>query len=1020
MCSVKKLILRLVSIMIMFCIHVNAVFANPMNPVFSDTFEDRSMMKNIVDGTIKSILDSSEEFVRTDYYSVFSGKSKECDKFCTKYILGKNVSRYLKEELLKKAKNPSLLLGLTNEGRSFWKHGDISTFGFRLRGFFTGEYSKLNLESATHKSAYSVINDVADKLTNDVLFSNDSVWTVKILCDFDGSPIKIFEVWSQSVLAGEYCAYALRFYAQDTLESQIGNFRGFIEHVNKGKFDSQKKADGEVTMLKLMEEEKQRHKMFLARKMEQDAIEKKVVEEQMDKCISDFEKESSALEINARCYLDELSAIEKILNSSDERQQLLKAQERLGEIYQKINNVRDSSMVRFNESWMSQKKKIDEYCEALKNKIDASKCRVLHIQSELTQLEKNLNLAGQKYEREKSKIIVSGKCFNASKLEMAIFDTCFSDVFKLICSGKNVVEKLKAKIQDMESESYEIKLNFDLVSEKINLRLEEIKRKKEEEELAVRYKLQVMQKEEEAKRQFIEEVQRKKLERQQMLDLEKEKEELCRKTRELKKQDLDQKKAKKERKEANKLIDDMLKNWRALLDELYNEWSEARTKKSQALFEIGCSYKQAGNFDAAVKRFIKAANMDHEHSQYCLGLCYEEGLGVSEDAILAEYWFERAANLGLSKAKCKLAQYAENGVTKKEDIPRAIKLYSEAVKLDNIEAMYFLGKLYARCKTIRGNKLAFDLFKKASDRGHSDAKIQLALCYETACGTCLDRQKAIEIYQIMVSEGNAFAIYRLGYYYERLLKGDCTKKAIELYEIASNLGCSEAKIQLGDCYLKGIGVPRNFRRAFDLFSQALHDGNKGALVKLALCHLRGHGVGKNPKKAELLCKQRLDGLSYFILASIYAQEENRAWIEISRLYKIAKTLFRQQFNEGDLEAGVYLADMRFSEGSRDGDLREAISLFVFLEKSGVVLAKNMLGLCYLNGSGVEQSAELAFQKYKESAEAGCYEAYVYLAQLYRNGVGVEKNLEEADRCYKIAQEYNVLDGTLDIVRRHIE
>ena len=157
-----------------------------------------------------------------------------------------------------------------------------------------------------------------------------------------------------------------------------------------------------------------------------------------------------------------------------------------------------------------------------------------------------------------------------------------------------------------------------------------------------------------------------------------------------------------------------------------------------------------------------------------------------------------------------------------------------------------------------------------------------------------------------------------------------------------------------------------------------------------------------------------------ILASIYAQEENRAWIEISRLYKIAKTLFRQQFNEGDLEAGVYLADMRFSEGSRDGDLREAISLFVFLEKSGVVLAKNMLGLCYLNGSGVEQSAELAFQKYKESAEAGCYEAYVYLAQLYRNGVGVEKNLEEADRCYKIAQEYNVLDGTLDIVRRHIE
>jgi uncharacterized protein len=60
------------------------------------------------------------------------------------------------------------------------------------------------------------------------------------------------------------------------------------------------------------------------------------------------------------------------------------------------------------------------------------------------------------------------------------------------------------------------------------------------------------------------------------------------------------------------------------------------------------------DFDAAVKRFRKAAEQGHAVAEFNLGVCYDEGWGVVKDRQEAVRWLAKAANQGLERAKAKL------------------------------------------------------------------------------------------------------------------------------------------------------------------------------------------------------------------------------------------------------------------------------------------------------------------------------------------------------------------------------
>lgn len=86
------------------------------------------------------------------------------------------------------------------------------------------------------------------------------------------------------------------------------------------------------------------------------------------------------------------------------------------------------------------------------------------------------------------------------------------------------------------------------------------------------------------------------------------------------------------------------------------------------------------------------------------------------------------------------------------------------------------------------------------------------------------------------------------------------------------------------------------------------------------------------------------------------------------------------------------------------DFAKAVELFTSAADNGSAEALCKLGVCFLNGEGVEKNLKAAFDCFFEAANKGVVEAQNRLGVRYGRGEGVEKDEMEAVRWYKIAAE----------------
>jgi len=100
------------------------------------------------------------------------------------------------------------------------------------------------------------------------------------------------------------------------------------------------------------------------------------------------------------------------------------------------------------------------------------------------------------------------------------------------------------------------------------------------------------------------------------------------------------------------------------------------------------------------------------------------------------------------------------------------------------------------------------------------------------------------------SRADAMAEYRLGRVY---MKGTGVpvdyKEAAKYLYAADEQGLTEAKAVLGYLYENGKGVPRDYRRAFDYYAAAAKQGDVTAANNLAAMYEHGRGVRKDIGKA---------------------------------------------------------------------------------------------------------------------------------------------------------------------------
>jgi len=90
------------------------------------------------------------------------------------------------------------------------------------------------------------------------------------------------------------------------------------------------------------------------------------------------------------------------------------------------------------------------------------------------------------------------------------------------------------------------------------------------------------------------------------------------------------------------------------------------------------------------KWYRKAAEKDDPESQFKLGVCYKDGLGIEQDQKQAEFWTKKAADHGHPIAQANLGSFILSKIDK-ASFPEAVKWFKLSAKQGHPGGMYKYG-----------------------------------------------------------------------------------------------------------------------------------------------------------------------------------------------------------------------------------------------------------------------------------------------------------------------------------------
>ena len=101
---------------------------------------------------------------------------------------------------------------------------------------------------------------------------------------------------------------------------------------------------------------------------------------------------------------------------------------------------------------------------------------------------------------------------------------------------------------------------------------------------------------------------------------------------------------------------------------------------AQNSFQKGVEYYENGKYDKAVPIFRDLAEQGDAVAQYNLGVCYENGRGVTQSYTEAVKWYTKAAEQGYAAAQCNLGVCYKNGEGVTQSYTEAVKWYTKAAE----------------------------------------------------------------------------------------------------------------------------------------------------------------------------------------------------------------------------------------------------------------------------------------------------------------------------------------------------
>lgn len=182
------------------------------------------------------------------------------------------------------------------------------------------------------------------------------------------------------------------------------------------------------------------------------------------------------------------------------------------------------------------------------------------------------------------------------------------------------------------------------------------------------------------------------------------------------------------------------KNTTNSLNDLKNYAAKGDSEKQ---FELGKAYLKGfviredtkefieKDLSQAFEWFMRSAKSNHAEAKNYVGVCYDQGIGVTKDYKEAKYFYEQSAKQGNLNALYNLANCYEYGIGIAQNESQAFAYYQKLYEQDYVDAIYKMAWFYENGISINVNKRrALTLYKEAADKGSSQAQYYLAQSYQ--------------------------------------------------------------------------------------------------------------------------------------------------------------------------------------------------------------------------------------------------------------------------------------------------
>lgn len=256
------------------------------------------------------------------------------------------------------------------------------------------------------------------------------------------------------------------------------------------------------------------------------------------------------------------------------------------------------------------------------------------------------------------------------------------------------------------------------------------------------------------------------------------------------------------------------------------------------------------NYSEALRWCRLAVDGGRYEAAYMLGNMYAAGEGVPKDDVEAARWYHKTAEMDFCPwdAWYKLGLIYRDGIGVPKDSEKAWDWLDQAARKGHADAQYALGmmQLAGDAPDVDGA----DWFWEAAGKGHVLAQLAHGEAEEVRGRLGF----AYAWYHIAESNGNAAARSKLDLLMPRMSRGDilsgqtahaglleefAKKEAWKASQALKNARREHAHAleEMGDCYLYGRGVPKDYGFAYMSYREAARYGSSMALYHAGLCCL---------------------------------------------------------------------------------------------------------------------------------------------------------------------------------------